>query len=105
MVVLRLHFQLTGHKQPVLAVGSHGDLLATAENGAIRLWSFAESQAASGGPTLLAAVECSRQPIRALFITPGMLFVVGVFAEDGVVLFDIGTDLVERQVLLNGDKK
>lgn len=113
MVVLRLHFQVTGHKQPILAVGAHGDLLATAEHGAIRLWSFGASSAAAGGPSLLRAFPCSRQPVRALFVVPGIgggggrRYVVGVFEEDGVVLFDVrGGGVVERHVLLHlGDKK
>lgn len=113
MVVLRLHFQVTGHKQPILAVGAHGDLLATAEHGAIRLWSFGASRAAAGGPSLLGAFPCSRQPVRALFVVPGVggggrcSCVVGVFEQDGVVLFDVrGGGVVERHVLLHhGDKK
>jgi len=111
MVILRLHFQVTGHKQPILAVGAHGDLLATAEHGAIRLWSFRASRAAAGGPTLLQGFPCSRQPVRALFVIPGVggsrRYVVGVFEDDGVVLFDVrGGGVVERHVLLHlGGKK
>lgn len=100
MVVLRLHFQVTGHKQPILALGSDGDLLATAELGAIRLWSFGPHHSASGGPALLCGIPCPWQSIRALFVTPGGSYVVGVFAEDGVVLFDVRSGLVERHALL-----
>lgn len=100
MVVLRLHFQVTGHKQPILAVGADGDLLATAELGAIRLWSFGPQHSASGGPALLCGVSCPWQSIRALFVAPGGLYVVGVFADDGVVLFDVGSGLVERHALI-----
>lgn len=101
MATLRLHFQVTGHKQPIIAVASHGNLLATAEQGAVKLWSNSTYHAAAGGPTLLRAVACSRQPLRALFITLGGSHVVGVFAEVGVVLFDVATDLAERHVLLH----
>lgn len=113
MVVLRLHFQVTGHKQAILAVGAHGDLLATAEHGSIRLWSFGASRADAGGPSLLRTFPCSRQPLRALFVVPGVgggggsLCVVGVFEQDGVVLFDVrGGGVVERHVLLHlGENK
>lgn len=109
MAILRLHFQVTGHKQPILAVGAHGDLLATAEQGSIRLWSFAAVHAAAGGPALLWGFPCSRQPVRLLFVVPGgggYRYVVGVFEEDGVVLFDVRSGgVVERHVLLHlGDK-
>lgn len=100
MVILRLYFQLTGHKQPIVAVASHGDLLATAEQGTIKFWSHGAAEAAAGGPLLLRAVACSRQPFRAFFITPGGLHIVGVFA-DAVVLFDAASDLGERHVLLS----
>lgn len=110
MATLRLNFQVTGHKQPILAVGAHGDLLATADHGSIRLWSFAPVHAAAGGPALLWSFPCSRQPVRSLFVVPGgggCRYVVGVFEEDGVVLFDVrGGGVVERHVLLHlGDKK
>lgn len=114
MTILRLHFQVTGHKQPILAVGGHGDLLATAELGSIRLWSFGASHATSGGPALLQGFPCSRQPVRALFVVPGVgcgvgypFYVVGVFEEDGVVLFNVrGRGVVDRHVLLHpGEKK
>lgn len=99
MVVLRLHFQVTGHKLPILAAGAHGDFLVTAEQGSIRLWSFTSAHAAWGGPALLGLATCPRQSIRALFIPPGGSQVVGVFEEDGVLLFDVGGDIEERRVL------
>lgn len=80
--------------------------MVTAENGVIRLWYFGSSHAASGGPALLKTVSCSRQPIRALFITPGGLHVVGVFEQDGVVLFGVKSGLTEQHVLLQpGEEK
>lgn len=99
MVFLRLHYQVTAHKQPIVAVASRGDLLATAEQGAIKLWTFGASEAVAGGPILLKTVACSRQPLRVLFITPGCSHVVGVFAEAGVVLFDVDSGLSESHVL------
>lgn len=112
MTILRLHFQVTGHKQPILAVGAHGDHLATAEHGAVRLWSFGASRAAAGGPSLVQGFPCSRQPVRALFMLPGRgvggdsCYVVGVFEVDGVVLFDVrGGGVVHRHVLLHLGKK
>lgn len=99
MVFLRLNYQVTAHKQPIVAVASRGDLLATAEQGVIKLWTFGASEAVAGGPILLKTVACSRQPLRVLFITPGCSHVVVVFAEAGVILFDVGTGLTERHVL------
>lgn len=104
MAVLRLHFQVTGHKHPILAIAACGNLLVTAENGALRIWSFGPSHARSGGPVLLRTIVCPLQSIRALFITPGGSHVVGVFGQDGVVMFDTGDGLVERNVLLHTGK-
>lgn len=99
MVILRLHNQVTCHKQPIVAVATRGNLLATAEQGVIKLWTLRAAEAETAGPTLLRAIACSRQPFRALFITPGCSYVAGIFAEAGIVLFDVASGLVEKHVL------
>lgn len=106
MESLRLHFQVTGHKQPISAVSSCLDVLATAEQGSIRLWSFGNSHTASGGPHLLRTIACPRQAIRALIVLFGGIHVVGVF-EDGVLLYDVGRGFAEERHVLpcQGQKK
>lgn len=101
MVILRLNFQVTGHKQPIIAVGYHENHVVTAELGTIKLWSISPEQVEGNGPTLLRAIACPRQPFRALFITPGGSHIVAVFAERGVVLFSVNAGSTGQYVLLH----
>lgn len=100
MVVLRQHFQVTGHKNPILSAASHDDLLVTSELGNIRLWLYKSSHAESGGPALLRTIACPQQPILALFITPDSSHVVVVLPED-VIMFNVQEDFNRPKVLLH----
>lgn len=99
MTILRVDYQLTGHKQLILAVGWSEDRIVTAEQGVLKIWSVRPGRE-GGGPTLLHTIACSRQPLKALFMTPGGLFIVGVFEELGVVLFNTTSLRKEQHVLL-----
>lgn len=81
-------------------MGYHGNHMVTAEQGLIKLWLIGADEAEGGGLTFLREIPCSREPIKALFLTPGGLHVVSVFEELGVVLFSTAGGRTERHALL-----
>lgn len=99
-MILRLNFQITAHKQPTVAAECREKQLVTAENGLIKLWSLYPEQLMSGGPVPLRRARCPRQKLEALFITPRASQVIGVFADAGVILFDMTASTTEQHVLI-----